>query len=649
MQEARRRWKAVAGVDKLHQYDRAASPDGAGQPMNEADDITATRNDMRFDPAAGRVTQVSAGARPQGPSMRSRMNLLIGDKRKAIGVIALLAIVSAIAEVILLALIAQVAATLVQGKGSHQRLTLLHIHAPTRTLILAAFAIAVARLLLQVPISVLPARVNVDVRTRLRTNLFQAFTLASWEVQSRDREGQLQETMTNQAGQATAGVGSLLGLIASTLTFLILLASAFALNLIAAAIVVAVAFSMFALLRPLRNLGRRLAGAFSRAQIRYASGIAESVRVAEETQVFGAGAAQRDRIDTLIARARKLFFQTQLVGRLGSNVSQSLVYLLLVSGLFIIHIDGVSHIASLGAVVLILVRASSGGQNVQSAYQGLIQSLPFIERTQEAERRYRESAPVEGTVPLAHVGSLVFEGVSYAYRPGRPVLSGIAFAVDGGEVVGVIGPSGAGKSTLVQLLLRLRFPYEGSYLVNGVPAGEIAPADWHRLVAYVPQEPRLLHASVADNIRYFRDIEDEEVRRAGRLARIHDDIMGWPDGYETIVGPRADAVSGGQQQRICLARALAARPELLVLDEPTSALDPTSEMLIQESLTGLKQELTLFIVAHRMSTLNICDRVMIILDGKLAAFDTISHLQRHNTYYRSASRLAAAAPGGSLL
>jgi ABC-type multidrug transport system fused ATPase/permease subunit len=157
----------------------------------------------------------------------------------------------------------------------------------------------------------------------------------------------------------------------------------------------------------------------------------------------------------------------------------------------------------------------------------------------------------------------------------------------------------------------------------------------------VPQEPRLLHASVAENIRFFRDIDDEAVQRAGRLARIHDDVMGWPDGYETIVGPRADAVSGGQQQRICLARALVARPEVLVLDEPTSALDPTSESLIQESLMGLKQQLTLFIVAHRMSTLDICDRVMIIIDGKLTAFDTIELLQRNNTYYRSASALAA--------
>jgi ATP-binding cassette, subfamily B, bacterial len=335
-----------------------------------------------------------------------------------------------------------------------------------------------------------------------------------------------------------------------------------------------------------------------------------------------------------------------LLIKLISNLYQGLIYLILVGALFAIYEIGKGHAASLGAVVLILVRASSSGQSVQAAYQGLVQSLPFVERTQEAERRYRESGVREGSRPLEGIGSVVFEGVGYAYRPGRPVLSDIGFAIDGGEVVGVIGPSGAGKSTLVQLLLGLRIPDQGRYLINGLPAQEFLPADWHRLVAYVPQEPHLLHASVADNIRYFRDgLDDEAVQRAGRLARIHDDVIGWTDGYQTIVGPRADAISGGQQQRICLARALAARPQMLVLDEPTSALDPKSEMLIQQSLTSLKHELTLFIVAHRMSTLDICDRVMIIIDGKLTAFDTISHLQQHNHYYRSATRIAGDGDG----
>ena len=125
--------------------------------------------------------------------------------------------------------------------------------------------------------------------------------------------------------------------------------------------------------------------------------------------------------------------------------------------------------------------------------------------------------------------------------------------------------------------------------------------------------------------------------------------MSWPNGYETIVGPRADAVSGGQQQRICLARALAAQPEILILDEPTSALDPRSETLIQESLTALKHQVTLFIIAHRMSTLDICDRVMVVLDGHLDAFDTIALLARTNPYYRSASTSVAGATGHDLL
>ena len=119
--------------------------------------------------------------------------------------------------------------------------------------------------------------------------------------------------------------------------------------------------------------------------------------------------------------------------------------------------------------------------------------------------------------------------------------------------------------------------------------------------------------------------------------------MAWPDGYETVVGPRANAISGGQQQRICLARALAARPQMLILDEPTSALDPHSELLIRESLLGLRHELTLFVVAHRLSTLDLCERIMVILDGRLEAFGTPESLQGTNIYYRSAMQIAVGA------
>jgi ATP-binding cassette, subfamily B, bacterial len=583
--------------------------------------------------------------RPSPVAMRSQVRLLIGDRTRSVVALAVSSVLSGFTEAAFLALVAEVATSVVT-KGKHAPAHgLLNFHASTGTLILIAFALTVMRLLLQVPLSVLPARIAADVQAGLRKRIFHAFTRASWAVQSADREGQLQETMTSQVMQATAGALQATALITSSITFLILLIAAFVLNGIAALVVLVSAVLMFAMLRPLRALGVRRARELSQAQVNYARGVAEANRLAEDTQVFGVGDAQRARIDGFVGRSRELFYRTQLLIKLIPNLYQNLIYILLVAVLAAIYLSGTSHAAALGAIVLLLVRAGQSGLQVQTAYQSLSQSLPFIERTQEAEARYSESMPADGGRALSKVHRMAFERVSFGYRPDRPVLSDVSFEVAEGEAIGIIGPSGAGKSTLVQIVLQLRSPVKGRYLINDVPVEEYSREDWSRRVSYVPQEPRLLHASVAENIRFFRDLDGEAVERAARLARIHDDIVGFADGYETIIGPRADAVSGGQQQRICLARALAGHPEVLVLDEPTSALDPHSETLIQESLTALKSELTLFIIAHRMSTLDICNRVMVIVDGRLVAFDTRDLLREHNPYYRSASLIASGTTG----
>ena len=329
--------------------------------------------------------------------------------------------------------------------------------------------------------------------------------------------------------------------------------------------------------------------------------------------------------------------------RLGPSLYQSFIYVFLAAGLGLLALINAHHIALLGAVILLLIRAGIYGQEIQANYQGLLQTLPYVDRVQRAMERYASSARPTGGEPLRSIRTLAFDGVSFAYEPGQPVLREIAFEITSGEAIGIIGPSGAGKSTLVQLLLGLRNPTSGRYLINGTPSEQFERKDWHRLVAYVPQSPQLLHATVAENIRFLRDIDDEAVRHAARLAGIDNEIMAWPDGYETVVGPRANAISGGQQQRICLARALAARPQMLVLDEPTSALDPHSELLIRESLHGLRHELTLFVVAHRLSTFDLCERIMVILDGRLEAFGTPESLQSTNIYYRSAMQIAVGA------
>ena len=581
-------------------------------------------------------------------SLVAQVELLIGDRRRYVGALASLSLLSGFSEGLFLAVIAQVAYKIANGKGGSSRAGLLHISASVNTLLWVALGLALFRLLLQWPISVLPAKIAADVQQRLRTRVFRAFSNASWDVQSRDREGTLQEIMTNQTSQATGGALQATSLVSTSLVFVILMGFAIALSPTAAGAIFVIAVALFALMRPMRMLGAKRSRELSRAQVRYAGGIAEANRLAEESQVFGVTGAQYDRMLGFVHTCRNLFFRTQVIAKAVPNVYQSLIFVLLVVGLMALVAAGAHHEGRLLAIVLLLFRAAQNAQSMQGAYQSLQQSLPFIDRLRRAEARYQDSAPVRGRQPLTEISTLAFEELSFAYTPGRPVLSEVSFEVESGEAIGIVGPSGAGKSTLVQILLQLRQPAAGRYLANGVEAREYAPEDWNRLVAYVPQEPRLLHASVADNIRFFRELDDESVERAARLARIHDDITGWAKGYDTIVGPRADAVSGGQQQRICLARALAAHPQVLVLDEPTSALDPHSEALIQESLTALKSELTLFTIAHRMSTLDMCDRVMVILDGRLAAFDTRPALQEHNQYYRTASLIATSAAGGTL-
>ncbi len=594
-----------------------------------------------------RAMSLSAG-RASRRRLMAQLELLIGDRRRLVGQLATLSLLSGFTEGALVVIVAEVAYKLANGKSGSARAGILHIGGSVSTLLWVALALALFRLVLQWPISMLPAKIAADVQQRLRKRVFRAFTHASWEVQSRDREGQLQEIMTNQTSQATAGALQATSLVSSGLVFIVLMGFAIALSPTAALIIFAIAVGLFAVLRPLRMLGARRSRELSRAQIRYAGAIAEANRLAEESQVFGVTDAQYERMLGFVQKCRNLFFRTQVIAKAVPNVYQGLILVLLPVGLIVLNAIGPHHVGRLLAILLLLIRASQNGQSIQGAYQSLQQSLPFIDRLRRAETRYQASSPEPGTQPLPDISTVAFEEVSFAYTPGRPVLTEVSFEVEAGEAIGIVGPSGAGKSTLVQILLQLRAPLAGRFLVNGVEAHEFYREDWHRLVAYVPQEPRLLHASVADNIRFFRDVDDESVERAARLARIHDDIVTWSNGYETIVGPRADAVSGGQQQRICLARALVARPQVLVLDEPTSALDPHSEALIQDSLTALKNELTLFTIAHRMSTLDMCDRVMVILDGRLTAFDTRTALQEHNDYYRKAALIATSAAGGAL-
>ena len=522
-----------------------------------------------------------------------------------------------LAESAILALVAHVASALVDDADTvTAEIGPVRIDTAVSTALAVAAVLAVVRLALQVAIAYLPARMTADTQAEHRARLFDAYSRADWDTQAQERDGHLQELVTSQIVQATNAMLHATTLVSSGFVFLTLVVAAFVVDPLVALLVLAVVCGLSVLLRPLGRRGRRHAKELSAAQLAFAGRIGTAVRMAEETYTFDAAAAERSEVGERIEAARHHFVQSQFAGRLSQATFQGLVVVLMVGALAGLHASGTGQIAGLGAAVLLLVRASSYGQQVQFSWQVVQQAAPFLERLRDAADTYHAHARRSGARPFPPGGTLRFEDVGFSYNGARQraVLRDVTLAVAPGEVIGVVGPSGAGKSTLVQLLLRMSRPTAGRYVVGMLPVDDIDLASWRRHVAYVPQEPRLLDGSIADNIRFHRDIDQASIERAARLAHIDHDIQTMPHAYDENVGQRADAVSGGQRQRLCLARALAGDPSVLVLDEPTSALDRDSEAAIKSSLRELRGQLTMVIVAHRPSLLEICDRI-VELDG----------------------------------
>jgi ABC-type multidrug transport system fused ATPase/permease subunit len=347
------------------------------------------------------------------------------------------------------------------------------------------------------------------------------------------------------------------------------------------------------------------------------------------------------RLDNYAVAANDIELKAGLLSGVIPTIYQGATAFFVLGALAIAYAAHYSGLGAIGAIVLIMLRSLSYAQSVQSAIQSLHATAPYIELINDDMERYRASAASRGGRVLDHIGSLGFDDVTFEYTPGVPVLKSVSFTTVPGEIIGIVGPSGAGKSTLVQILLRLRDPTIGKLLVEGEDATTTNVDSWYDHMTFVPQDPRLFAGSVADNIRFFREDADQaDIERAAKLAHIHDDIISWREGYDTPVGVRGGRLSGGQRQRLCIARALVEDPDVLVLDEPTSALDVKSEALLRETMAGLARQHTVVIIAHRLSTLSICDRIMVILNGELQGFDAPDALEASNPFYREALRLS---------
>jgi ABC-type multidrug transport system fused ATPase/permease subunit len=612
------------------------------EPLTEHETNLRSRRTTLFFRRAWRHTAPGASVGKERLSARQLLQPFIQAHRRRFVIALTAAFLAGLAEAGALVLLARIAVALTTGEAVSASVAFVDVrNVSIPVLIAIAVAFVVAKFVFQVIQSRQMVKIMTLVMIDERRSIVHAFLRSSWDVQSKEREGRVQDlVMTNVAQTASIVSTYILGL--TSLLNLIALALAAVFVSPVGAIAVAVAGVVLSLiLRPVRSITRQRAKRATQSNTELATGVAELAGLALELRAFDVGDAAEHRIDALVENHASRAAATRFVSSMAPAIYQLIAVLFMLFALGLMDALDLTQVASLGAVVLLLLRSLSYGQTVQSALGQIQESAPFLETVRMERSRYEDAGVSRSGAPFDRIDTLEFDRVSFEYEAGRPVLKDLEFHVSRGEIIGIVGPSGAGKSTLVQLLLRFREPTHGRICADGSDVRLLAIDQWHRRLAFVPQDLRLINGTIAENIRFMRStITDAEVEQAARLAHLHDEIMSWPSAYATPVGVRGGQLSGGQRQRLCIARGLAGNPDVLVLDEPTSALDPRSESLVRETIAGLRSTKTTFVVAHRLSTLDVCDRIMVLQHGELQAFDEPSRLEASSDFYREALRLS---------
>uniref|UniRef100_A0A3P9LDV5 ABC-type oligopeptide transporter ABCB9 n=1 Tax=Oryzias latipes TaxID=8090 RepID=A0A3P9LDV5_ORYLA len=273
---------------------------------------------------------------------------------------------------------------------------------------------------------------------------------------------------------------------------------------------------------------------------------------------------------------------------------------------------------------------------IASVYTGLMQGVGAAEKVFEYLDR-KPKHPADGTeAPDTCTGLVEFKDITFAYptRPETDILQGVSFALQPGEVTALVGPSGSGKSSCVSLLENFYLPQQGQVLLDGKPVNTFQHTYLHSKVALVSQEPVLFARTVKENITYgLTGVPMEAVVQAAIKANAHDFITALPKGYDTSVGEKGTQLSGGQKQRVAIARALIRNPTVLLLDEATSALDAESEHMVQQALNNIMQDHTVLVIAHRLSTVEKADNIIVIDGGHVVEQGTHSHLMATSRLY----------------
>ena len=505
-----------------------------------------------------------------------------------------------------------------------------------KNLLIGIAVLFVLRIVLIFGIQFISGQIAFGYERDTRRALFSSMLAAQWPYLSRKNMGNLEQLLTTNiiyASQVFLYISTTILIIAKTLMYI---AIAVNVSFWAALMSVVVGCMVFFVLRPLfyrtRAIGVQAESnnrSLAHFVAEHVSGMKALKAMAVESQVEKGGASYFERVRRF--NIDLLFLRTVI----GVTIQFAGV-LFIASVFFIMYRSPGFSIAAFAVIVYAINQIFSQVQTGQTQLHSFGSMTPYLLRiihTREEAQHNREISA--GDKSFSFDRMISFRNVSFSY-PDRPLtLSNVSFDIGHGEIVALIGRSGAGKTTIADVLLRLVDQMSGVILIDGIDIREIPLQKWRSNIGYVPQDSVLLNDTIERNISFYDDsISSEDAARAAMAANIHGFIETLPQKYQTVVGDRGILISGGQRQRIALARALARKPELLVLDEATSSLDAESENAIKKSVEDLRGKTSVLIIAHRMSSIAGADRIVAVEAGKVLEEGTPAELRaRADSYY----------------
>jgi len=558
---------------------------------------------------------MSNGSDISGSSTRRAVASLIRPYRLRIGAVALSSFAAGLLEAGFLVLVTRAILAVAADESTfnivESTLTIGEAAGLAGVLLAGRLVLAVAAVRMQTSLF---HRLTVALRHRLG----HSFMTASWPTQARQQRGALQHLVVQFPASIVSLLYQLVQALVGALGLLALLVVAFVIQPLTAVVVSAVVVLLASVLWPVRRAVKSRAAKALEQQAVFAAKVSEIADLSLEINSLGVTEPATRSLDRIIRAEGESQRGVALVRDLVAPAYTTLAYAAILGAVLVLHRLGSDDLDATGAVMLIMLRSLNYGQQLQHGASALGQIAPATRHLVDRLDEFDRSTDARGSDRPSAVSTLELRNVSFAYPGHEPVLRNVSTSLARGEIIGLSGASGAGKTTLVQLVLGLIHPSSGSILVDGADLRNVAPAAWSSLVAYVPQETRLLDGSIADNVRFWRDdLSGDDVSRALAQANLALDADRFPNGVDTDLGAAGRQFSGGQRQRLAIARALATAPAVIVMDEPTSSLDSESEEVITEMLNRLRGSTTVIVVSHRESTLAVCDRVLVLSDGTI--------------------------------